>query len=169
MQWPHPSWRGGASPVSWNAALQVLRCSHFGGEKIVSKFECVWWYYKPHKAIRSLSQEIPISVISAKFQCLCTFEELEQSNWVLTFTVYQMWHWWWAVWWCKGQSYICLRNLQAEFPALWVLRERKGGSSEENKCFLNFEFLCFDILPDFSVMWPVLLYKLCFISVTFCV
>lgn len=63
-----------------------------------------------------------------------------------------MWRWWWAVWWCKGQSYICLRNLQAEFPAslsLWVLRERKGGSSEENKCFLNFEFLCFDILPDF--------------------
>lgn len=150
-------------------ALRAPRCFHFGGEKITSKFECVWWYYKIHKATRSLLQETPLSVISAKFQHLCTFEGLEQSNWVLTFTVYLMWHWWWTVWWCKGQSYICLRDLQAKFPALWVLRERKEGRSEENKCFLNFEFLCFYISPDFSVMWPAVLYKLCFISVTFCV
>lgn len=99
----------------WNMVLRAPRCFHFGGKKIMSKFECVWWYYKIHKATRYLLRETPISVISAKFQHLCTYEGLEQSNWVSTFTVYLMWHWWWTVWWCKGQSYICLRNLQAEF------------------------------------------------------
>lgn len=50
--WPHPSWWGSASPVSWNRALKAPRCSHFAGAKMMSKFECVWWYYKTHKATR---------------------------------------------------------------------------------------------------------------------
>lgn len=39
-----------ASPVSWNMALKAPRCFHFGREKIMSKFECVWWYCKTQKA-----------------------------------------------------------------------------------------------------------------------
>lgn len=31
--WPHPSWWGSASPVSWNMTLKVPRCSTLTGRK----------------------------------------------------------------------------------------------------------------------------------------
>lgn len=59
---------------------------------------------------------------------MCICEELEQSNWVSTFTVYQMWHWWWAIWWCKGQELYLFKELSGLISS-FVSAERGKGEA----------------------------------------